>query len=118
MTKPIAIIVEDDPQLSQIFAIALENDFEVEPIADGDVALERLQQEPAPRIILLDVNLPRVSGGEILAYIRSDERIKETTVLLVTADERRAETLQNQADFVLLKPVSPMQLQQIALRVK
>lgn len=117
MTKPLAFIIEDDPQLSQIFTLTLEDEFDVQAIIDGDDAIARLKKE-TPRIVILDLNLPNVSGGEILAYIRSEERLKDIAVILCTADERQAELVQNKADFVLLKPVSPIQLRQMASRLK
>ena len=118
MTKLTAFVIEDNPQLSQIFTIALESNFDVVALTDGDDALSRLDHSPVPRVVLLDLNLPGVSGSEILSYIRANERLKDIVVILTTANERQAETLQDIADFVLLKPVSPMQLQQIASRIK
>lgn len=115
--KPLALVIEDDPNLSQIFSLTLKEDFETETYTDGNAALERLSQI-VPRLLILDLNLPGVPGNEILAHIRADERLKGVTVMLATADHRQADTLQDQADFVLLKPVSPIQLRQIAARVK
>jgi DNA-binding response OmpR family regulator len=71
----------------------------------------------APEIVLLDLNLPGVSGKDLLTYIRSEERLAKTRVILTTADDRQAETLNNDADIVLLKPVSPMQLRELTLRL-
>ncbi len=42
MDKPIALIVEDDPSLGDVFSLALKNEFETEIIADGNAALTRL----------------------------------------------------------------------------
>ena len=117
MTNPLAFIIEDDPQLSTIFTIAIEDDFEVQAIIDGDEALARLEKQ-TPRLILLDLNLPNVSGSTILSYIRSQDRLKNVPVILCTADERQADLIQSKADFVLLKPVSPIQLRQMASRLK
>lgn len=117
MTKPLAFIIEDDPQLSTIFTLSLENDFEIQAIINGDEALSRLRSV-TPHIILLDLNLPNVSGSEILAYIRAENRLKNIPVILCTADERQADLVQSKADFVLLKPVSPIQLRQMASRLK
>jgi CheY-like chemotaxis protein len=57
-------------------------------------------------------------GKEILAKLRADERFRNTRVILATADERQAETLRETADIVLLKPVSPAQLRELANRIK
>lgn len=117
MNAPIALVIEDDPQLSQIFKLALQDDFFVETIIDGKDAQERLGQV-IPRLIVLDLNLPGVSGSNLLASIRSDARMSESTVMLCTADHRQADTLRDQADFILLKPVSPIHMRQLASRLK
>jgi two-component system, OmpR family, phosphate regulon response regulator PhoB len=117
MAKPLAFIIEDDPQLSQIFQLSLEKEFEVQPIINGDEALVRLAME-TPRVIVLDLNLPNVSGVEILGYIRAEERLRNVSVILCTADDRLAAPLENKADLVLLKPVSPVQLREMASRLK
>lgn len=115
MTKPLALIIEDDLQLSDIFTIALQPQFETIAIMDGLEASERLGQL-VPAIIVLDLNLPGVSGGKLLAQIRNDERLKQTRVLLATADDRQADSLSHKADVVLLKPISPVQLSTLASR--
>ena len=117
MTKPLAIIIEDDPQLNAIMSITLQADFEIETCTDGNMGLERLKQT-IPNIVVLDLNLPGASGKEILRSIRADERLAKTRIILTTADERQAETLQEEADIVLLKPVSPAQLRELALRIR
>ena len=42
MPRPLALIIEDDPQLSQIFSLTMPDDFEEETIIHGDAALSRL----------------------------------------------------------------------------
>lgn len=117
MEKPLAFIVEDDPQLSRIFSIALKRDFEVETCNDGDIAVKRLDQI-IPVVILLDLNLPGQNGADILKHIRSDTRLANTRILLTTANARQAELLQGDVDLVLLKPISPIQLRELSARFK
>jgi len=117
MTKPLALIVEDDEHLSQIFAKSLSIDFETEISGDGATALMRLAQV-RPKVVVLDLNLPALGGKDLLADIRGNPDLSETRVILCTADARQAETLQEQADIVMLKPVSPSQLRQIAARLR
>jgi DNA-binding response OmpR family regulator len=117
MPKPIAFIVEDDPQLSKIFSVSVQTDFATEVTDDGDLALVRLAQI-VPAIVILDLHIPGKSGKEILMYIRSEVRLANTRVIICTADERKAQSLEEEADIVLLKPVSPAQLRQIASRFK
>ena len=117
MTKPLALIIEDDPQLNTIMSITLQADFEIETCADGNHGLDRLKQI-VPNVVILDLNLPGASGKEILTSIRADHRLSKTRIILTTADERQAETLRDEADIVLLKPVSPSQLKELALRLR
>jgi len=116
MTKPLALIIEDDPTLSQIFTITLASDFETETITDGQTAATRLA-DVVPALVLLDLNLPGMPGREILARIRGDERLSKTRVILATADDQQANMIYEQADMVLLKPISPTQLRELARRL-
>jgi CheY-like chemotaxis protein len=117
MEKPLVLIVEDDPIQSQIFKIALRNDFVVETFLDGDSASARLDEEVIPALVLLDLNLPGVSGRKLLAKIRADNRIADIRVILTTADDHQADALRNEADLILLKPISTGQLKELALRL-
>jgi CheY-like chemotaxis protein len=117
MSKPLALIVEDDPHLSRIFSITLSETFETETVTDGSQALERLK-EVVPHLLVLDINLPGVSGAEILHAVRSTERLGAVRVILATADSRQAHDLQDKADIVLLKPISPAQLRDLSNRLK
>ncbi len=116
MAKPFALIVEDDPKLNEIICLTLEADFELEACADGDTAMELLGNV-VPQVVILDLHIPGTSGREVLAHIRSNKRFARTHVILTTADNRLADTLHNDVDMILLKPVSPMQLRELALRI-
>ena len=118
MTDPLALIIEDDRDQADIFAYALQTaGFETEIIYDGRTALERLDQV-VPSLVVLDLHLPYVSGDEILQYIRADARLAEAKVLLATANPHMAEVLQEQSDLVLLKPISFVQLRDLAKRLR
>jgi DNA-binding response OmpR family regulator len=117
MSTPIAIIIEDDEDLSQIFAQAMSAaGFVTEIIRDGRTAMQRLA-EINPSVVLLDLHLPRVPGETLLKQIRSEKRLQDTRVVLTTADTIAAELLNEQADFVLVKPISYAQLRDLARRL-
>jgi len=117
MSKPLALIIEDDSDLSEIFSVTLRSGgFETEIIRDGQLALDRLAGTP-PALILLDLHLPRVTGATILQNIRANERFAKTAVIVASADARLAEEMHVQADLVLLKPVSIDQLRELAQRM-
>lgn len=111
-------IIEDDEDLSTIFADALETvGYQVEQIKDGLTAQQRLKEE-VPFMILLDMHLPHVSGTDLLKEIKADERFKDTYVMLTTADARLAEVYEPIADFVMVKPISFVQLRDLTARLK
>ena len=112
-----ALIVEDDPDLVQIFAQALElSGFQTETVSDGEEAITLLRTR-TPKLVLLDLHLPGVSGQQVLQAIRADGRLDSTRVILATADYRTAEDLREDADLVLLKPISFKQLRDLSARL-
>lgn len=116
MTKPLALIVEDDPGLSQIFSMALQDDFDTEAVSDGYAAQARLAQV-VPAVVVLDLHIPGPSGATIFDLLRGDARFAKTRTIVSTADANEAELLRDRADIVLLKPVSPIQLRELASRL-
>jgi len=116
----LALIIEDDEDLANIFAEALRGvGFEVEHAPDGQTAQERLKKDPVPYLVLLDMHLPHVSGGDLLSnVIKSDERFNDTTVIITTADARMGEAYNDQVDFVMVKPISFVQLRDLTARLK
>jgi len=115
-----ALVIEDDIDLAEIFVTALKGaGYEVDHVADGKTAQEKLKSGETPHIILLDMHLPHVSGGDLLTnIIKPDDRFANTTVIITTADARMGDLYQDQVDFVLIKPISFVQLRDITARLK
>ena len=105
--KPnLAFVVEDDLSFSEMCERALKSaGFEVETFFDGRTAYDRLGVEPAPRLVLLDMHLPEVSGNEITWEIWFNQ--DDSSIIIVTADTEMAAVYQNKegVDEVLIKPV-------------
>ncbi|HAV77366.1 MAG TPA: hypothetical protein DCX53_08435 [Anaerolineae bacterium] len=115
----IALIIEDDEDLANIFAEALRGvGFEVEHATDGKAAQEKIRNEVTPYLVLLDMHLPHISGAELLDEMKADERFAGTTIIITTADARMGETYGDKADFVLIKPISFVQLRDLTARLK
>jgi CheY-like chemotaxis protein len=115
-SKPTALVIEDNIDLNAIFSSALEKaGYSIQSIYDGAVA-QQILAETIPAIIVLDLHMPKVSGDVVLKHIRSDPRLKDVRVIVVTADARFADALQFQAELVLLKPISFSQLSALASR--
>ncbi|MBN1667083.1 MAG: response regulator [Anaerolineales bacterium] len=118
MKKQLAVIIEDNKILSQMFARALGDiHYQTMVIDDGRQALNWLQSG-VPHLLLLDLHLPYISGSEILDQLLADARFENTFIVLVTADARMGSALAEKADFLLNKPVDLEQLQQLATRLK
>ncbi len=117
VNKKLALVVEDDEDIAEIFNQSLINSgFTTEVIHDGAVAQQHLK-EVVPHIVVLDIHLPNVSGQTLLKQIRADARLVETIVLVATADAMIADLDRDQADFVLVKPISYMQLRDLTSRL-
>ena len=116
----LALIIEDDEDLASIFAEALRGvGFEVELVADGRMAQDRLKNGVPPFLILLDMHLPHISGAELLTnVIKKDERFEKSIVIITTADARMGEAYTEQVDFVMIKPISFVQLRDLTSRLK
>ena len=116
----LGLIIEDDEDLASIFAEALRGvGFDVELVADGKTAQERLRNGPVPFLILLDMHLPHISGADLLTnVIKQDERFAKSIVIITTADARMGEAYTEQVDFVMIKPISFVQLRDLTGRLK
>lgn len=98
------LVIEDDQDLGELITFILaEEGFQAELVSDGTMAMELLQHQ-TPNVILLDIHLPGVSGLDILSYVRSQERMAQTRVMVTTADEQMAEVCARTADLVFRKP--------------
>ena len=118
MNNPLALIIEDEEDIAVLCSHVLKSlGFETEIIHTGEAALERLAII-VPAVVLLDLNLPPgISGAAILRRIRADKRLAATRAIVVTGQPAIAETLQDEADLVLLKPFSISQLSDLVSRL-
>lgn len=116
--KPIEILlVEDSPTdtllaKEALKASKLQN--MLHSVSDGEKALDFLhqrngfEQSPRPDLILLDLNLPKKSGHEVLVAIKSDERFKSIPVIVLTTSNDEIDVLgayREHANCYVVKPV-------------
>lgn len=82
---PFILLVEDDSFISGMYQTKLKNaGYQVEVVADGELAWERIKKDPLPDMLLLDVILPKKDGFEILEDLRKEDRTKNLPVILLT----------------------------------
>jgi DNA-binding response OmpR family regulator len=108
-----ALVVEDDPDIVELILHYLRAEgFEVEALADGREALERLR-EGGHDVVILDLQLPSLDGLALCAELRRDKRTRALPVIMLTArgDEAdRVVGLEVGADDYVVKPFSPKEL--------
>jgi two-component system cell cycle response regulator DivK len=103
------LVVEDNDLNRRLFCDVLKSQgFEVEPVADGMAALDAARSF-APDLVIMDIQLPNVSGLDLIEQAKADAKLRTIPVLAVTAyagkgDEERIRDAG--ADSYLAKPVS------------
>ena len=118
MEKQLALIVEDNALLSNLFSRALKDiGYETLVLGNGRAAQEWLQTQ-TPDVIFLDMHLPEVTGKTIFDGISTDARFEKVHTVIITADARMGEMLAEKASFVLIKPVDIDQLKQLGERLQ
>ena len=112
------LIVDDNPDLRFIFARTFDRrHFSVHVAVDGVEAIESLQAE-LPDVLILDVNMPRLSGFDVLRYVRQNQRTKDVKVVLVTGNCMAIQEPEAKyADLLLIKPVNIDDLVTLARRL-
>jgi DNA-binding response OmpR family regulator len=97
------LLVEDDRDFIAVMFEALTmNGFSVLTADDGQQALDLLEKGIRPRLVIMDLKLPRVSGIDILTYMREHRELRDIPVLVLTALPRGGTVV---ADRVIPKPV-------------
>ena len=108
------LVVDDEPHVGRIIQMKLEQGpFRVTLAFDGIQALEALDREVDFRMVWLDLMMPHVSGLEVLARMRANDRTKELPCVILTAaghDMQRERAMTLGATDFMTKPFSPKRL--------
>lgn len=111
------LLAEDNPDHVELTLDALENNGvlnTVHVVSDGQAALDFLNKHgeykdaPRPGLILLDINLPKISGLEVLKQVKSDPSLKTIPVVMLTTsgnDRDIQASYGNGANSYIVKPV-------------
>jgi phosphate regulon transcriptional regulator PhoB len=112
------LVVDDEPDLLELVRINLaQAGYTVETAASGSDALTALRRAP-PDVMILDLMLPDLTGTELCARVRADQRLAALPIIMLTAKSEeidRVVGLELGADDYVTKPFSPREL---ALRVR
>jgi DNA-binding response OmpR family regulator len=115
----LAWIVDDDDEMSHAVKLMLEMlDFQVETFRDPRVAVKALLAGRKPMVLILDINMPEVTGMDMLEFVRGRRELGRIPVVMLsseTTDTQVDAALTMGADAFAFKPVSLEELQR-ALR--
>jgi two-component system, OmpR family, alkaline phosphatase synthesis response regulator PhoP len=109
-----ALVADDEPHIGRIIKMKLEQGpFRVTLAYDGREALDVLERETDIRIVLLDLMMPHLSGLDVLAAMRNDDRMRALPCIILTAagqEQQHQRALELGATEFLTKPFSPKKL--------
>jgi len=107
------LVVDDDPYVQRSLTFVLRREgFSVEVASDGEEAFQKAR-EFKPRIIFLDLMMPRVNGFNACRKIKSDDGTKNSYVIILTGKGQEVDRemgLREGADEFLTKPFSPREI--------
>lgn len=124
------LLVEDDDAQAELVGLALQDNgvaTTVDRVSDGEQALAYLRKEgtyrevPRPDVILLDLEIPKMDGLEVLALIKQDRSLRRIPVLVMTDSDTeadRARAYYNHANSYLVKPEDSEQFQDMIRDMK
>lgn len=108
------LVADDEPHIGRIIKMKLEQGpFAVTLAYDGREALHALEDDPSLALVLLDLMMPQVSGLDVLARMRGDERWKRIPCIVLTAagqEQHHQQAMALGASEFLTKPFSPKKL--------
>ena len=107
------VVADDDDDIRDLVVFKLtQAGFEVVAVVDGVAALAAIEADP-PRLAILDVMMPGLSGIDVLRTLRANEATKDLDVILLTARSRDSDVdagfVTGASDYVI-KPFSPREL--------
>lgn len=131
MTRPLRVLlVEDNPGDTDLIRESLQSGklhLHVSSVSDGVEALAFLRKTgvhadaETPDILLLDLNLPKLSGPEVLAEMKRDARLRIIPVVILTSSDAEADVLSSYklgANCYVTKPVGLEAFQKIVRSVE
>jgi DNA-binding response OmpR family regulator len=109
-----ALVADDEPHIGRIIKMKLEQGpFRVTLAYDGREALDVLRRESDIGLVLLDLMMPYLSGLDVLAEMKRDDRLKTVPTIVLTAagqEQQHHMAMELGASEFLTKPFSPKKL--------
>ena len=118
MDKLKAVIIEDSKDVASFLDFSIQAlGYDTAVAYDGAAALDLLKQG-TPDLILLDMQLPKVSGDAVLRWVRSKDQLRQVPVVVLTGVSRMLnDEVEDLASFALIKPIDYRTLSTLVSRI-
>jgi len=107
------LVADDEPYIQRSLSFVLRKEgFEVEVVSNGEDALKKAR-ELKPKIIFLDLMMPKLNGFNTCRAIKSDNEIKDSCVIILTAKGQEVDKergIKEGANEFMSKPFSPREI--------
>ncbi|MEH1845815.1 MAG: response regulator [Nostoc sp.] len=117
--REIVLVVDDNPANLQVLSSFLDQScFEVWATRSGEKAIQRLDNEHLPDLILLDVMMPGMDGFETCKHLKSDPRIQDIPIIFMTALSDPAEKVKGLRLGAVDYITKPFQYEEVLVRIE
>jgi two-component system alkaline phosphatase synthesis response regulator PhoP len=114
------LIADDAPHIARSLSFVLQKEgFSVDVANTGEEALKKIR-EKRPKVVFLDIVMPKMTGLDICKEIKTDPALKDTYIIILTAkggDIDRQECMSAGADEYMTKPFSPREFLERVLKL-
>ena len=107
------LFVDDKPAIGKVLSVYFGEGNELVYFEDPVRAIEWLNEGNEPALIISDIRMPKMTGSEFLAYLKSNSLFKDIPVVMLSSEEsttERINLLEAGAEDFILKPFNPMEL--------
>ncbi len=115
------LVADDEPHIGRIIKMKLEQGpFTVNLVYDGAEAIAALENDGPVDLVLLDLMMPRRSGLDVLAFVRSSPTLHDVPCIILTAagqEQQHQQAMALGATAFITKPFSPKKLYQLTLEL-
>jgi CheY-like chemotaxis protein len=113
-----ALVIDDNRQTADSLCNMLRLiDVDAMPVYGARTAILELSKQ-VPNVIFLDINMPGVSGYEVLSYIRRDPQLRDIPVFMVTSDDQPQTAEKARKTGALLTLVKPVTVDALEVALK
>ena len=119
MNKPIIMMADDEPMMQMLLKRLFKDEFEVQMFQNGKEALSWLYGGNIPDLAIIDLQMPEMSGFELLEHCKASGYFKDIPFIILSAEETssdRIKCLELGASDYVVKPFNPKELELRAKR--